>query len=142
MDEARVVVRKFDREADQACVFATWRNSAYYGCARKTPEAKEFFKKWTIKIREILKSAHVRVACLEDDPQTIIGYAVATGTHLEWIYVKVEYRNKGIGAMLMPKNIETVTNHLTKIGAVIAQKKQFITQGEWNGEGKSKEGNA
>ncbi len=142
-EEVKVIIRPFIEDLDQACVYATWRNSAFYGVPRRTSEAKAlaekarvtFFKGMTRDIREILKSATVRIACLEDDPGMIVGYSVATGTHLNWIYVKVEYRLKGIGRMLMPKDILTVTSHLTKIGEVIVENKKLKTRGEntkWN----------
>lgn len=133
MDQATVVIRSFHPDTDQACIYATWRNSAYFGFKDRSKDAKDFFKKHTALIREILKGALVRIACLEDDPMTIIGYSISTGTHLDWIYVKVDYRNKGIGTMLMPKSIETVTNHVTKIGESILAKKNFKIKGEKSG---------
>jgi len=136
MDEnsIRVVVRDFYPDLDSACIYATWRNSAYYGVPRGTEDPKLFFSDLTQKIKEILPHATVRIACLESDPATILGYSVTTGTHLDWIYVKVDYRSMGIGKMLMPKNIETVTNHLTKIGKVIIEKKKLKTKGESYGQ--------
>jgi GNAT superfamily N-acetyltransferase len=127
-DEVKVVLRDFYPDLDSACIYATWRNSAYYGVPRGTEDAKEFFADLTQKIKDILPGAKVRVACLEDDPSTILGYSVATGTHLDWIYVKVEYRHMGIGNMLMPKDIETVTDRFTKIGRVIFEKKNLKTK--------------
>ncbi len=72
-DEVRVVIRPFLPDLDQACIYATWRNSAFYGVPRRTSEAKSlaekaritFFKGMTRDIREILKSATVRIACFE-----------------------------------------------------------------------------
>lgn len=143
IEEIKIVLRPFIPDLDQACVYSTWRNSAFYGVPRRTAESKSlaektriaFFKGMTRDIREILKSATVRIACFEDDPGMILGYSVAIGSHLNWIYVKVEYRLKGIGRMLMPKDILTVTNHLTKIGEVIVDKKKLKVKGEntkWN----------
>jgi len=135
MDEnsVSIVTRDFYPDLDSACIYATWRNSAYYGVPRGTECPKGFFSDLTQKIKEILPAASVKVACLKEDPATIIGYSVATGTHLEWIYVKVDYRHMGIGKMLFPKNIETVTDHFTKIGRVIAQKKNLKTKEKTNG---------
>lgn len=126
MDEARVIIRGYEPETDQACLYATWRNAAFYGAKKKhSTNSKRFFKEKTEEIKDILISAQVRMACLEDDRAFIIGYAVSTDTHLDWIYVKKDYRNKGIGTLLWPKGIETVTIKLTKIGNIIATKKNL-----------------
>lgn len=128
MDEpsVEIIIRDFDQERDQAFIYATWRNQAYYS-ALKRPEGdpKEFFKQTTRIIKRVLETAYVRIACLLDSPTTIIGYAVSTGDHLNWIYVKDDYRQKGIGTMLWPRQVRTVTCYLTKIGAVIADKKKL-----------------
>lgn len=130
----KIVVRDFDPEQDEAFIYCTWRDQAYFS-AIDTPEGdpKEFFRKTTRIIKEILKTAKVRIACLLDSPTTIIGYSVSTGDHLNWIYVKVDYREVGIGKMLWPKEIKTVTCYLTKIGAKIADKKQMILKENSNG---------
>lgn len=134
-DEVSVVIRSFNPEMDQACVYSTWRNSAYYGVPHRTNPAKPFFKQMTRFIAETLLSATVRVACLEDDPRTIVGYSVSTGNHLDWIYVKVDFRGKGIGTLLVPKNIETYTDRITKIGEKIVEKKNLKLKGERHGTG-------
>lgn len=145
MDEGsvKVILRSFHPDLDNACIYSTWRNSAFFGVPRRTSEAKAlaektriaFFKKMTKEIRDILRLATVRIACLEEDPGMIVGYSVSTGTHLDWIYVKVEYRLKGIGRMLMPKDTTTVTAHITKIGEAILENHKFKIKGEdtkWN----------
>jgi hypothetical protein len=79
----------------------------------------------TAKIKDILKDAEVRIACLEDAPEVIVGYSVFSGTHLYFIYVKDGFRLKGIGALLAPKKIDTVSKELTKVGRIIVNKKNL-----------------
>lgn len=131
-DELRVILRDFQPEIDNACLYSTWRNAAAFSGLKDPKNLKSFFREKNALIRDTLKSAIVKIACLEYDPLTIIGYSVATGTHLDFIYVKIEYRNKGIGRLLMPKNIQTVTPDLTKIGAAIVKKKNLKIKGEKN----------
>lgn len=122
----RVVIRYYSPEQDQPFIYATWRSSSFYGTLnpiKMNPD--KYFKDQTAKIKNILKNAIVKIACLEDDPQFIVGYSVSTDNHLDWIYVKADYRCKGIGTVLMPKNIKTVTDQYTKIGNTIAIKKNF-----------------
>ncbi len=129
MDESsvRVIPRNFESEGDKAFIYSSWRNSSYYGVPRGTKEdAAEFFREKTKEIDNIfLKCTLVRIACLQNDPYTIIGYSVSTGDHLNWIYVKADFRNKGIGRMLLPANIKTVPDCQTTIGSVIAKKLGF-----------------
>ncbi len=136
-DSVKIVLRAFIPESDSACIFTTWRNSAYYGSGGHGESANRFFKKHTAVMKDILRVASVRIACLEDHPDTIIGYSVYTGNHLDWIYVKVDFRCKGIGSLLMPKNIESVTDPVTKIGHAIFEKKKLKTKGEINGSSRS-----
>ncbi len=131
--EVRIILRDFNPDTDTPMIFATWRNSAFYGVPRRTNDAKAFFKHKTKEIKEILKTATVRMACHEEDPMTIVGYSVVTGNHLDWIYVKVDYRMKGIGSLLMPKNIETVTDYVTTIGDEILKKKNIILKEKEDG---------
>lgn len=106
MDEsglATVIIRDIEQEKDLPFIYATWRNSWYYGLKDKPKDSPKLaFIKQTVKIREILKDASTRIACLQDDLSIIIGYVVFTGSNLDWIYVKKSYRNKGIGKLLMP----------------------------------------
>lgn len=138
MDEADLttpyevsVISRLARETDLPCIFSTWRNSLCYSALNPlTQNEKGFFKAQTQKIKDILARAKTKIACLEDDHDFIVGYVVYTKTHLDYIYVKSDYRNKGIGTLLLPKNIETCTKDLTKLGALLAEKKNLKLQGE------------
>lgn len=138
MDESdlrqeKVVFRDFDPATDNAMIYSTWRNNSFYSAAEK-PKIKEktFFKQKNKQIKDLLEVSHVRIACLQSDPTSIIGYSVSANTHLYWIYIKFDYRNNNIAAMLAPRVIESVPGRedLTKIGLEIAQKKKYVIQGE------------
>lgn len=122
---ATVVKRSFIPDMDEAFVYATWRNSKYYGTPglKKSGDSKEIFRQLTSDIRKILINARVNLACLQDDATFIVGYAVYTNTHLNWVYVRDDYRKNGIATLLVPKNIETFPTEPTKIGMSILQKK-------------------
>jgi hypothetical protein len=128
LEELKVILRPYDPEQDQPMIYATWRNSAYYSALQRPKTApSDFFRELSAKIKRVLKHADVKIACLEHNPQVIIGYSVSSGTHLDWIYVKDDYRHMGIGTLLCPKNIQSYPKDITKIGYAILTKKN---QGE------------
>ncbi len=122
--DVTIMTRGFIPITDEAFIYATWRNSKFYGTPdlKKAKNPKEVFRQLTSDIRGTLKYAEVQIACLEEDPKTIIGYVVFTETHLDWIYVKDTFRKAGIATMLMPKNIKTYPTQPTKIGQAILEK--------------------
>ena len=52
----------------------------------------------------------VKIACLTEDPEVILGYSITEGDIIHWVYVKEMWRKQGIAKMLLPKNIKTATN--------------------------------
>lgn len=121
-----VILRPFRPEVDLPMIYSTWRNACFYGSPKPIQIAdKVFFRLKTEEIKDILKVAQVRMAAIEDEPDHIIGYSVHRKDHLFFIYVKKDYRGKGIGSLLMPKGIKTVSKELTKIGEKILATKDF-----------------
>lgn len=107
-------------------IYSTWRNQSYYSAEERVEGSPaRFFAMKSQEIRDILRIADVKIACLEDDPTTIIGYCVLQNTHLYWIYVKPDYRLQGIAKLLVPKDIRTVPQKLTKMGAKLVEKKKL-----------------
>ncbi len=144
-----VILRPYDMINDEALIYATWRNGSYYGSKKYneikrmlrqnelTPQEErkirhEHFRTQTIKIRKVLEGAQIRIACLKEAPSIIVGYSVSTGNNLNWIFVKADYQRKGIGKLLMPKDIETVDNTDSKVGHTIIEKKNLKIKGETN----------
>lgn len=128
-DASDVIVsgRPFNPANDEAFIYSTWRNGLFYGSLKKDEyNADEFFPAQTAKIKQILSNSIVRIACIKDAPDVILGYAVFTGDyHLEWIFVKLQFRGKRIATFLTPR-MNTVSEDLTKIGAAIVKKKELI----------------
>lgn len=134
MDESlEIIIRDFNPETDSGMVYSSWRNGSFYG-REQDEEPATFFRKKTKEIKEILRNAAVRVACIKSEPDIIIGYSVFTGTHLDWIFVKINYRRQGIATLLFPKTTETVTSDVTKIGDAIIQKKKLKIKENQNEE--------
>ena len=126
-DQLNIIIRPYKAVQDEALIYSTWRNGMFYGNKiNKKKKADQFFSEFTNKIKIILSNSDVRIACMQDTPQVIVGYCVYTGDHLHWVYVKPDpFRKKGIATLLVPKHIKTVPWELTKIGEEIARKKNL-----------------
>jgi hypothetical protein len=123
---------------DEPFIYSTWRNGLFYGSLNKEnfPPAEQFFREYTARIKQILALPKdfldIRVACIQDAPEVIIGYAVFTGDlHLEWVYVKDQFRGKGVARFLTVRT-KTVSPELTKSGAAIVKKKNLTVK--WSQE--------
>lgn len=113
-------------EADKSFVLATFLRGIYYGdswfskipknifMANYKPVANNFVTspKYTIKI-----------ACLNEDPNIILGYSILSSDYqnIVYVFVKTAWRKKGIARSLVPKYPLSVS-HLTKLGLLLLSK--------------------
>lgn len=139
-EELLVVTRKYEEDLDAPCLFSTWRNNLWFDKPRDQKKADQFFKAANKHIKYLLNlpDIKVKIACLKDDPDMIVGYSVINKDNLEWVYVKADYRRKGI-AKLLSKGIKTISVPATRLGEKIAEKKKLKTIGELNGKTESAE---
>lgn len=127
-----VVVRAFDSQRDSPMLYATWRNALWFDTpGREQSQNHKFFRQATRLIKTILSSTDtaVHIACLSDDPNMILGASVINKNNLVWVYVKPDYRAKGIATMLA-RGAVTVSNPSTKIGKAIVKGKGLKIHGK------------
>jgi hypothetical protein len=120
-----VRLREFDRETDSPMLFSTWRNALWFDKEdRDETKNHAFFRSCTRLIKMIISNpaTQVRVACLSDDLNLILGVAVVNKDNLIWVYVKADYRGRGI-ATLLAKGTNTVANPSTRVGKAIVKEK-------------------
>jgi GNAT superfamily N-acetyltransferase len=131
---SRVIVRAFIPESDSGAIFASFPNGVYYGHAKKIKVHKaKWFKDFYAYMLKIIEQSNIQIACLEDHPNTIVGYSIINGETLEYVSVKEDYRNQRIGTLLIKNKYKEVNlDNLTKIGAAILKKRE----GEANGKTK------
>lgn len=114
------------REDDFNFIMATWLKTSYYGHPYfKEVEKKAFFHHYAKFIQSILLAPRtiIKVACLPDDPDIILGYAVYSDATVHQVYVKAPWRLKGIARSLLAEAQLTTCSHLTKVGNEIRKKK-------------------
>lgn len=100
---------------DESLIYSTWLLGLRHGNDWFLSIDKDlFFQRYKKIIEAILAVANVRIACLNDDPDVIIGYSVSRGKYLDWVFVKRSWRRLGVSKILIPPDITTVT-HLTRM---------------------------
>jgi hypothetical protein len=107
---------------DKNFILATMLRGLYYGeTAFSEMDKSLFMSNYHGVVEKLLAcpSTTVRVACLKEDPGTILGYVIyreAGGTTvLDYVFVKSAWRHIGIAKSLVPLSFSFCT-HLTKIG--------------------------
>lgn len=124
MNKSELVAIREYLLGDRNFILATWLRGLYYGDTWFREIPKDLFMENYHRVLEALlskSSVKVRVACLKDDPEVILGYAVVSPGELHWLFVKSAWRGIGIAKSLVPEDTHTVT-HLTKVGLGILKR--------------------
>lgn len=114
--------------SDKPFILATWLKGLRFGNSwYRLIDDKAYFKVYHAVIESLLTKPGViiKVACLKEDEQVILGYSVFEGNRAHWVQVKKAWRNIGIARSLLPKEITTVS-HLTETGKSIILKKKWL----------------
>ena len=111
-------------EADRNFILATFLRGLYYGDSWFSIIPKQvFMENYKKVIIALLKIRLVKVACLKEDPDVILGYCIMTPdqTTVDWVFVKSAWRKQGIGSHLIPHSVATFT-HLSATGKKLIQR--------------------
>lgn len=107
-------------ENDRNFILATFLRGLYYGDSWFSLIPKQVFMVNYKPVAELLvsgKTTAVKIACLKEDPDVILGYSILSNDYqtIHWVHVKNAWRHKGIARSLLPKYPTAVT-HLTRLG--------------------------
>jgi hypothetical protein len=111
-------------ESDRNLILATFLRGLYYGDFFFNEIPKDIFMDNYKRVAEALISkSTVKVACLKDDPNIILGYSILSNdfSTVHWVYVKSVFRKKGIARSLVPAHPVAVT-HLSALGKILLPK--------------------
>ncbi len=108
---------------DKAFIYSTWLKGLYYGNEWfREIDQDLYYKCYKAVIASLLlkPTVSIIVACLKDDPDSILAYSVVekrdSGVNVvHWIFTKAPWRKLGIAKKLIPNNVSVVT-HLTRLG--------------------------
>lgn len=128
--EAYITLRPY-RPTDEGLIYSSWLKALRYGNDWFSHIAPvSFFTHYRKVIDSILSrpGIEIRIACLKDEPDVIVGYSIFEKrlalSILHWVFVKHDWRGIGIANQLLPP-FDRIT-HLTKIGRAIKIKKDLI----------------
>jgi len=105
----------------RSMIYAKWLRSMRYGNEyAKLIEQTAYFKYAHDYITRLLDNPKtvIKLAVLTDDIDVVLGFSVIRGKVLDYVYVHRDQRRLGIGASLVPDDIETFSN-LTKVGLIV-----------------------
>lgn len=123
--EALIYIRDYV-PGDKNFVMATFLRGLYYGESWFTCIPKDIFMINYKNIAEIMVENPkniIKVACLKEDPDVILGYSLLSADYMtvHWIFVKSSWRKQGIGRALMPSS-PTIVTHLSELGKKLLPK--------------------
>lgn len=122
-----IVIRNINPVKDHSFIMATLLRGLYYGDSWFSEIKKSVFMTTYHGVGEAMLSTPgmtVKVACLRDEPDAILGYCIYSKHILNYIFIKRAWRNIGLATMLLPAGI-TQVSHLTKTGLAITRKKNW-----------------
>ena len=122
MDE--VVLRQATPD-DNAFIYATMlRSLAHSSPTFEHVNTSAFYKNYAKVVQHILRKPGTEtwVACLQSEPECILGYAIHEADVLHFAFVKKAWRGQGIGRQLITLVPVTVCTHITNIGLALAKK--------------------
>lgn len=106
--------------ADLNFIYSTWLKGLRYGNDWFSFITKEAYFTFYHRIIELIlekPNVIIKVACLKEDPDVILGYSVSEGLVLHWVFVKSAWRKIGIAKDLVPE-FKSVS-HITAIAKSI-----------------------
>ncbi len=122
-----IAVRNYVPE-DKNFIMATWLRGLYHGNMWFNLIPRDiYFKHYNKVVEAILAkpTTTIKIACLKDDPEVILGYSVYENNNLHWVQTKAAWRNIGIAKSLIPTNITTIT-HVSKVGVTLSIRKNLL----------------
>lgn len=109
---------------DKPFIMATFLRGLYYGDSCYSIMPKDLFMNNYKLVTEALLIRHtVKVACLCEDKEVILGYSILSKDFqtIHWCFVKSAFRKQGIAKALLPRHPSYIT-HLTKLGQSLMHK--------------------
>jgi hypothetical protein len=103
-------------------LLSTFLKGLYYGSDFwQLVDQDAYFSNYEPFIKNLMLKCDIKIACLADDQDVILGYSMFKNDTLHFIFVKKSYRKLGLAKTLYPPGITTVS-HITNQGQAIRKK--------------------
>lgn len=119
------------KDSDISFIYATWLNSYHYDSWTKTIQKSIFFDNYKLVIDEILINAKIKIACLQNDYDIILGYLVYDEPNIiHYCFVKNDFRQFGVANSLMVESkkhqgLLTITHRTKSVADLLRAKNNF-----------------
>lgn len=110
-----VTYRPFKSSTDDGFVFSYWLNNLRYSNSFFDAIPHDiYFSNYSKIISTIINRPQttVRIACLKEDEDVIVGFSAFDERALHYVYVKDAWRSLGIGHALLPDPMPKYATHL------------------------------
>lgn len=131
--EGQYEIRDYKAE-DHAFIKSTFLRGLYYGNEFFKIMPKDLFMAYYKLIAEaLIKKSQVKVACLKDDIDIILGYSILSQDFsvVHWIFIKSAFRKQGISKRLLPERPLQFT-HFTTMGLEYAKRFENLVFNPFN----------
>lgn len=116
VDKKDLLTIRDKHDADINFIMATWLRGLRYGNDWfELIESNAYYDNYHKFIENLLAKPNVtvKISCLKEDPEVILGYSVFEGNTAHFVFVKKSWRNIGIAKSLLPESTNRAT-HITK----------------------------
>lgn len=117
---------------DHNFILATFLRGVYHGDTFFSSVPKDLFMSRYKLVAQALvgdENTKIKVACLPEDPDVVLGYSILSNDYstINFVFVKNAWRRKGIGRSLVPLNpAYVVPQHVTSIGKSLMHKLNHV----------------
>lgn len=131
MNKSDLIAIRKGLPGDKNFVLSTFLLGLYYGGTAYSEMNKDIFMLEYHKLAEkllISEDSQLKVACLKEDSNVILGYALMNkdSDTLHFVFVKKPWRKIGIMQSLIPQQVLFCT-HLTAVGLSLLKKSPYIS---------------
>lgn len=110
---------------DENFIYDTWLKGLYFGNEQNKKMKPSVYFDYHRKIIDMILGSvktMVKIVCLKEDPEVVLGYSVFEDHILHYIFIKHAWRGIGLTKYLLPEKLEHMT-HTTPIGESFLRKK-------------------
>lgn len=128
MDSVKIIIRSAVPN-DKNFILSTWLKGQRYGNNQfnEIPEEIYFVEHAKVINRIIFTpGVQILVACAQNQPNWIVGFAVLSDESIYWLHVKKDYRMRGVAKLLVGDRQIKSVKALTRMGLIISKRKRLI----------------